>query len=130
VGAPFIDGQLLCREMDALQLPGIAFEAAQFCPISSKFKGEPCSGVSLRITDAEAFRTVRTGVSLLYKILELYPGLVEFPPSHWSAEPHIRFLAGCDTLDSPRPPLDQLLENWERDCTAFRERKIKYQIYT
>ncbi len=130
VGAPFIDGQRLRREMDALQLPGIAFEAAQFCPASSKFKGETCSGVSLRITDAEAFRTVRTGVSLLYKILELHPGLVEFPPSHWSAEPHIRFLSGCDTLDGPRPPLDQLLENWERDCTAFRERKIKYQIYT
>lgn len=130
VGAPFIDGQLLCREMDALQLPGIAFEAAQFCPTASKFKGELCGGVSLRITDPEAFRTVRTGVSLLYKILELYPGLVEFPTSPWSPEPHIRFLAGCDALDGSRPPLDQLLENWERDCTAFRERKIKYHIYT
>jgi uncharacterized protein YbbC (DUF1343 family) len=129
VGAPFIDGQRLCREMTALKLPGVAFEAAAFCPASSKFKGETCGGVSIRITDTDAFRTVRTGVSLLYKILELYPGMVEFPPSHWSPEPHIRFLAGSDSLDNTPPPLHQLLECWERDCEAFRERKIKYHIY-
>ena len=129
VGAPFIDGQRLCREMEALALPGVSFEAAEFRPASSKYRDEICGGVSIRITDAAAFRTVRTGVSLLYKILELYPGMVEFPPSRWSPEPHIRFLAGCDSLDNTRPPLDQLLRDWERDCEAFRTRKIKYHIY-
>lgn len=129
VGAPFVDGQQLCREMEAMKLSGVAFAPAEFCPTASKYKGEICGGVSLRITDAAVFRTVRTGVSLLYKILELYPGMVEFPPSRWSPEPHIRFLAGCDDLDGTRPPLDQLLTDWERDCEAFRLRKTQYHIY-
>lgn len=129
VGAPFIDGQRLCREMQAMELPGVEFEPVNFCPESSKFKGEACGGVALRVTDPAAFRTVRTGVSLLYKILELYPGLVEFRPAPWSPEPHIRFLSGCDRLDGPRPPLEQLLKDWERDCEDFRLRKTKYHIY-
>lgn len=129
VGAPFVDGQRLCREMEVLALPGVSFEPVEFCPTSSKFQGETCQGVALKVTDAAAFRSVRTGVSVLYKILELYPGMVQFPVSHWSPEPHIRFLAGCDSLDSTRPPLDQLLGDWERDCEVFRTRKYKYHIY-
>ena len=129
VGAPFIDGQRLCREMNSLALPGVVFEAAVFTPESSKCKGETCGGVSLRVTDPAAFRTVRTGVSLLYKILDLYPGMVKFPPAHWSPEPHIRFLSGSDQLDGQRLPLEQLLLSWERDCEAFRGRKASYHIY-
>ena len=129
VGAPFVDGQRLSREMQALQLPGVAFEPVEFCPESSKYKGERCQGVSLRITDPSVFRTVRTGASLLYKILELYPGMVSFPPSAWSPDPHIRFLAGCDRLDGHRPELARLLEDWDRDCEMFGERKRNYHIY-
>ena len=129
VGAPFVDGQRLSREMNEMQLSGVVFEPAEFCPVSSKYKGEICQGVSLRITDPAAFRTVRTGVSVLYKILELYPGMISFPPSAWSPEPHIRFLAGCDRLDNQRPELKRLLESWERDCEAFTKRKQNYHIY-
>ena len=129
IGAPFVDGQRLCREMDALDLPGVAFAPVEFRPVSSKFKEELCGGVSLRITDAKVFRTVRTGVSLLCKLRELYPDQVSFPPSHWSPEPHIRFLAGCDTLDADSPDLDRLLKNWEQDCEAFQIRKRNYHIY-
>lgn len=129
VGAPFIDGQVLSRAMEEMKLPGVCFEPAEFCPTSSKFKEQTCGGVSIRVTDPAAFRTVQTGVTLLYKILELYPEKVLFPPSHWSAEPHIRFLAGCDCLDGERAPLEQLLRDWERDCEAFTIRKEKYHIY-
>jgi uncharacterized protein YbbC (DUF1343 family) len=129
VGAPFINGQRLSREMNGLNLPGVVFEAAAFTPESSKYKGESCGGVSVRITDPASFRTVHTGVSLLYKILELYPDMVQFPPSHWSPDPHIRFLSGCDRLDGVRPSLEQLLNDWERDCEAFQIRKERYHIY-
>jgi uncharacterized protein YbbC (DUF1343 family) len=88
-----------------------------------------CVGVSLRVTDPAAFRSVRTGVSLLYKILELHPGKVAFPPSHWSVKPHISYLSGCDAFEGELPPLDKLLDSWEADSGKFRERKQKYHIY-
>jgi uncharacterized protein YbbC (DUF1343 family) len=129
VGAPFIEGQRLSRKMNSLALPGVVFESVSFSPGSSKFKGQACEGVRLRVTDPKAFRTVRTGVTLLYQILELYPDMARFPASPWSPEPHIRFLAGCDSLDTHRPPLEQLLADWEQDCEAFRERVYSYHLY-
>jgi uncharacterized protein YbbC (DUF1343 family) len=129
VGAPFIDGVRLCGEMNKLKLPGVTFEAAVFCPRSSKYKEQTCQGIRLRVTDAKTFRTVRTGVSLLYKIMELWPGMVDFPPAQWSSRPHISFLSGCDAWEGNLPSLEYLLENWERDCETFQGRKQKYHIY-
>ncbi len=129
VGAPFIDGEKLCQRMTAQELPGVVFEPTAFRPASSKFKDQDCQGVSLRVTDPQAFRSVRTGVTLLYQILDLWPGCVSFPPSAWSELPHIRFLSGSDALDGTRPPLNQLLNLWEADCRDFEARKHKYHIY-
>ena len=129
VGAPFIDGQRLVREMEALNLPGVVFEAAEFCPEFSKFKGQRCGGVSLRVTDPKRFRTVSTGVSLLYKIMELWPGMVEFPPAQWSSRPHISYLAGCAAWEGDPPPMKQLLGEWQRDSEEFLRRKQKYHLY-
>lgn len=129
VGAPFINGQQLCREMNGTNLPGVIFEPAVFCPESSKYQGQTCEGVAVRVTDPAAFRSVAVGVTLLCKIMELYPGRVGFLPSHWSAQHHIRFLAGCDSIDTDHPSPERLLKEWEKDCEAFRARKEKYHIY-
>lgn len=129
VGAPFANPEELCREMNALALPGVIFAPATFCPRTSKFRNQVCKGISVHVTDAAAFRSVATGVSLLYKIRELYPEQFEFLPSYLSEESHIRFLAGCDSLDTCCIPREQLLTDWEKDCKLFRARKEKYHIY-
>lgn len=129
VGAPFIDGELLCREMTALALPGVRFEPVRFCPTASKYQHQECQGVSLKVEDFESFRTIKTGISLLYKILELWPGQVEFPPAAWSDKPHISLLTGCGAFEGTLPPREEPLKNWEADCGTFRKRKEKYHIY-
>lgn len=116
-GAPFVDGERLCRELEALDLPGVAFTPEVFRPETSKFKDQICSGVSLRVTDPAAFRGVATALAVLQKLRELYPEQVTFTPAPWSPEPFIRFLLGCDP------------ENAEGDCASFRARKSKYHIY-
>ena len=128
-GAPFIDGERLSREMNALGLPGVEFSPVCFRPTASKYKDRDCQGVELKLTDYGTFRTVATAVSLLYKILQLWPGMVEFPPAAWSDLPHISFLAGCSVFEGALPPLDTLLESWEAECRTFSERKSKYHIY-
>lgn len=128
-GAPFIDGGRLCRELTALELPGVEFTPVSFRPTASKYKDVDCQGVALKITDCRAFRTVQTGVCLLYKILELWPGTVEFPPAAWSKTAHISFLAGCGVFEGPLPPLEELLRAWEDQSRAFAARKEKYHLY-
>lgn len=129
IGAPFVDGQDLCREMNDQHLPGVMFEPSVFCPVSSKYQGQRCEGVFLKVTDPASFRSVRTAVTLLYKLLDRYPDKIGFPSGRKSPERHIRFLAGCDALDARRLPTAQLLEVWERDCEEFGRRKENYHIY-
>lgn len=128
-GAPFVDGALLSREMNALALPGVSFEPLTFTPVSSKYRGIVCQGVHLHITDPAAFLSVRTGISLLFKILEHWKDHVHFPPAAWSDTPMISYLTGCDALEGTIPPLDRLLEQWDQESEAFRQRKTRYHIY-
>jgi uncharacterized protein YbbC (DUF1343 family) len=129
VGAPFVDGELLCREMEGLNLPGVAFSAVQFCPASSKYKGQLCQGVRIRVTDPAAFRSVRTGLYLLCKIMELWPGQVEFPPCAFAEGPHIHYLCGQDAIRTLCPSADSIWNYWKAESEEFRARKQKYHIY-
>ena len=129
IGAPFLNGESLSREMNALALPGVSFAPAVFRPNASKFRDQTCEGVSIAVTDTAAFRSVASAAALLYMIRELYPKELAFLPGIWSSENQIRFLAGCDSLDTHPRPLDQLLKKWEKDCERFRIRKEAFQLY-
>lgn len=129
VGAPFVDGQRLSGEMNALGLPGVVFFPAEFTPLSSKFKGQLCQGVELRITDRISFRSVLTGLFLLRKILELWPEQVSFLPGTFGDCPHIHYLSGCDVFQDPIPSAEEIWKRWEAECEAFRSRKINYHLY-
>lgn len=129
IGAPFVDGELLSGEMNALGLPGVEFTPAEFTPASSKFRDECCAGVQLQVTDRTAFRSVLTGVCLLRKIFELYPEQVLFRPGVFGDGPHIHYLAGCDVFRKPYPSAWEIWTRWEAECAAFRARKVKYHLY-
>lgn len=72
VGAPFVDDRLLplLREQD---LPGVLWRDTWFRPVFHKYAGQVLRGVALHVTDAEAFTPVRTGLTLLWALAELYP---------------------------------------------------------
>jgi uncharacterized protein YbbC (DUF1343 family) len=73
IGAPFIDGKRLGRELTRERLGGVEFTPTVFTPVSSKWKGEKCEGVSIRLTDPEKFRPLKTGLRILWAFQRLYP---------------------------------------------------------
>jgi uncharacterized protein YbbC (DUF1343 family) len=73
-GAPFIDAEVLCREVNALRLPGVFFRENYFQPTFHKFAGELCSGAQLHVTDRESFRSFLTGVEIIKRIRKIYHG--------------------------------------------------------
>jgi uncharacterized protein YbbC (DUF1343 family) len=75
LGAPYIDGAALIREVGPL--PGIALEPAQFTPSASVHKDKECGGVRITITDRRALRSVDAGVAIASALARLYPK--EFP---------------------------------------------------
>jgi len=94
IGAPWIDGVRLARELNGRGLPGVAFRPVFFTPTFSKHAGTLCAGVEPHVLDPEAFRPVRTGLHLL-------DALYRQAPERWAwvgeERPFIDLLAGGET---------------------------------
>src|SRR5258708_34666974 len=61
-GAPFVDAELFCRELNQLRLPGVFFRETYFQPTFHKFAGEPCRGAQLHVIDRDSFQPFATAV--------------------------------------------------------------------
>ena len=75
IGAPYIDGAMLIREVGPL--PGISLEPVRFTPLASVHKDQECGGVRIAITDRRALRSVDAGVAIASALARLYPN--QFP---------------------------------------------------
>jgi len=117
VGAPYIDGEVLAREMTALKLPGIAFTPIRFTPDTSNHKGETCGGVKMTITDRNALRAVDVGMAMTTILYRLYP--TKFDPQKTQ-----RLLRHRPTLDAIKAG-----EAVKWDTAAFEERRRRYLLY-
>lgn len=73
VGAPFIDPDEFCRQLTAVQLPGVVFLPIRFIPTFDKWANQSCGGVSIHVTDRSRFRPYQMTVSLLALCRDLYP---------------------------------------------------------
>ncbi len=71
-GAPFIDAEKLCRELNDLRLPGVFFRENYFQPTFHKFAGELCGGAQLHVVDRNSFRPFQTAVEIIRRIRTTY----------------------------------------------------------
>ena len=76
-GAPWIDGYVLTRELNALGLAGATFRESWFAPTFSKWAGERCGGCQLHVTDREKFRSVTVVLALLAVVRRIYGAKLE-----------------------------------------------------
>ncbi len=73
VGAPWMDGLVLARQMNERQMPGVTFVPIEFTPTSTKFANEACKGVNIIVTDRRVFEPVRVGLTLAATLRQMYP---------------------------------------------------------
>lgn len=71
LGAPYIDGAALIREVGPL--PGLSLEPVRFTPTASTHKDQECGGVRFTITDRRALRSVDAGIKIASALARLYP---------------------------------------------------------
>ncbi len=118
LGAPYIDGAALVRELEALRLPGVRFEPVRFTPDASVFKGQECGGVRMAITDRRALHAVDVGIAIATILERLYRD--QFDEAKMT-----RLLRHAATLDAIRAgkSLDEIHALWSSD---FAERRAKY----
>jgi uncharacterized protein YbbC (DUF1343 family) len=65
VGAPWIDGFRLARDLNALGLPGFRARAMTFQPTFHKHGRKLCGGVQVHVTDPAGFRPFATYLALV-----------------------------------------------------------------
>ncbi|HUP50393.1 MAG TPA: DUF1343 domain-containing protein, partial [Thermoanaerobaculia bacterium] len=121
IGAPYIDGALLARELRALNLPGVTFAPVRFTPDYSVHKDEPCQGIRFTITDRRALRAVDLGVAVATILYRLYPA--QFDPGKMA-----HLLLHPPTLEAIRAgrSLEEIRAVWGSD---FEERRGRYLLY-
>ncbi len=73
IGAPYINSERLLKELQKLNIKGIALEKYSFTPEKSVFAEEECFGLKISITDPATFEPVTLGLAIAYSIYKIYP---------------------------------------------------------
>jgi len=124
IGAPWLDGMQLARQLNQSGLPGVRFVPVQFTPESSKYAGELCGGVNFMVTDRRQFQSVRTGLEVAHQLRKLFP-------AEWETKNLNRLLANQRVFDAiiAGKPVSEIQALYQEHLAAFAIRRAKYLMY-
>lgn len=134
IGAPWIDADLLLKEMNSFNLPGVMFSTVEFIPnpiegmaLNPKYAGERCYGIEFIVTNPEVYQSIYTGTLLIYAIKKLFPDKFK-----WRKSLYIDKLWGDDSfrkmIDDNKKPFE-IADYYENDLNEFMKKRQKYLIY-
>jgi uncharacterized protein YbbC (DUF1343 family) len=126
IGAPWLNAPEVVRVMNAKGLRGIRFEAITMAvePTAAKHKGLTIPAIRFVITDRNAYRPVRSALTLIDEIRRQHT--TDFK---WTGS--IDRLAGTDRvrLAIEAGTLPALLDEWDRAAAAFAQETSALRIY-
>ena len=133
IGAPWIDGWDLARNLNKRGLPGVYFKETEFSPTFQKYAARLCSGIRIHVQDRDEFEPIATGLHILHAINELYKDDLTWRSS--SAKPDLYtsdIILGTNEirkgiLDGKDP--DALMEGWGEEVEQFKDISRKYWLY-
>jgi len=123
-GAPWINGEDMAEVLNAKGLPGVHFANQPFIPVSGLYAGQHCGGVSVRVTDRGALRSMRIGLEIVAALNKKYP-------DHFDVN-KILFLVGNDsTLQQLQSgtPVNEIIASWAKDIAAYDAARRHYFLY-
>jgi len=129
-GAPWIDGDKLADALNSLHLPGVFFRSLYFRPYYFRFQDELCGGVQIHITNFHTFRPMRTQITILTAIRDLFPAHDYFADS----DRILSFDRAMGT-DQVRKAIqtgksaDDIIASWQDKLEEFKKIREKYLLY-
>jgi uncharacterized protein YbbC (DUF1343 family) len=85
-GAPWIDPEKFCRELNGLKLLGTHFREMFFQPTFHKFSGELCGGAQLHVTERDSFQPFETGIEIIRCLRRMYANQFQWKPPPYEYE--------------------------------------------
>ncbi|OCA86831.1 MULTISPECIES: exo-beta-N-acetylmuramidase NamZ domain-containing protein [unclassified Bacillus (in: firmicutes)] len=132
LGAPFINGTELAKELNKLNLKGVQFRAASFTPTFSKHSGILSHGVQVHITDYNDFVPLEAGLHIVKTIHDMYPDDFEFRTEDSKGISYFDLLIGNgwirDDIEAGKS-VKQIKQKWEKDLKDFMKLRSKYLLY-
>jgi uncharacterized protein YbbC (DUF1343 family) len=126
IGASWLDAPALARTVNAMGLPGVRVDPITM-PVEKsarKFPGQTIPALRLVVTDRQAYRPVRTALTIIDAARRQHPR--DFA---WTGT--IDRLTGSDqvrlAIEGGR--LAALLDEWDREAARFREDRKAYLLY-
>jgi uncharacterized protein YbbC (DUF1343 family) len=132
LGAPWIDGLVLAKELNSAGLSGVHFRPTHFIPSASKYNGLSCSGVALHVTERDDFLPVLTGVKIIETIRRLWPEDFTFREPGQDGRSFFDLLAGTDRIRlglEADVSSDELAAEWTEDVSKFMSLRSGYLLY-
>lgn len=124
VGAEFVNGRDLAKELNRREIPGLRFYPTSFTPADSKLAARRLEGVRIEIVDREQLNSVRLGVEVACALQKLYPGRID-----WAGGKRlIGHNATIRAIQIGTDPL-QIMETWREELSAFGQRRSRYLLY-
>ena len=130
LGAPWVDPEHLAAELTARKLPHVGFRPTWFMPWISKHQGESCGAVQVHVSDRLAWDPIRTGVTILATLKDLYGASFDWTGFNEGGT-FVDKLAGTDDLRHALDnggDLDALLARWSDDAAGFAERRQEFLL--
>lgn len=127
IGAPYIQAHEYAKELNDLDLPGVAFRAASFTPTFSKHAGKLTHGVEVYVTDPTRFESTKTGIAMIQTAHDLYPDDFAF-----LANDFITKLTGnayVKDMILEGAPLEEILTKIDDERNAFLPIRKEYLLY-
>ena len=134
IGAPYMDGKLLARELLATGLEGFTVEPVSYTPVDMPgvsmnplFEGEVVNGVNIVVTDPDKFKAVDFLIHLLVITKKNYPEAFGWrstrgPDRLWGG-------SGLREMVDAGKTAQEIIASYQNELIAFEAIQSKYLIY-
>ena len=125
-GAPWLDGYVLARALNALQLPGAFFREAWFTPTFSKSAGARCGGSQLHVTDRATFRPIATTLAILQAVKKIAGAKLELHADYFDK---VMGTSSVREAFERGVPFAQTVAAWAPGLAAFAQQREPFLLY-
>jgi uncharacterized protein YbbC (DUF1343 family) len=125
LGAPWIDSERCCRDLNALGLSGVHYRPVIFEPTFHKHARAACGGCQIHVTDRRAFRPVLASVAVMAAFHRANPARFAWrqPPYEYEHDKMpIDILAGSPALRAQIEKgagAGEIAASWDAAVAAF-----------
>ncbi len=134
-GAPFLNQKKFLEEFNKRGSDGVTFRPVTFEPAFDKYRGQPCLGFQIHITDKCKLKPYRMGLAILQALALTHPERFRWldPPYEYEREKlPIDILIGSSTVRrqvEQGQDLHKIESEWEKELREYGEKRQQSLLY-